>query len=293
MAVNNFIPTIWSARLLSNLNKVQILAGLANRDYEGDIAQAGDTVKIGGIGAVTVSAYTKNSTSLSWQTLADASQSLSIDRSRYFAFKVDDVDQAQTKPKLMDEAMKEAAYSLSDDIDAYIAGLYTDAATANKLGSDGGSAKTIGYGSGEVDPYKTLVNMGVLLSKANVPQQGRWAVVTPWFEGMLRKSGTFGANPAGATTEQALINGFIGRAAGFDIYTSNNVTNDAQATPTWRLMFGTNLAISLAVQKRPAMEAIRLQDSFADGVRGLLLYGAKVVRPNALAVCFAKEGADA
>jgi len=292
MAVNNFIPTLWSARILSNLQKAQVFAGLCNRDYEGEITQAGDTVKIGGIGAISTATYTKNSTSLSWATLTDATQSLSIDQAKYFAFKVDDVDKIQVNANLIDEAMREAAYAMADVIDAYVAGLYGDAASANKLGSDGGSAKTIGYGSGEVDPYKTLVNMGVLLSAQNVPQTGRWAVVPPWFSGMLRKSSSFVANPAGVTG-QSVVNGFVSRIAGFDIYESNNVTNDGQSTKTWRCMFGTNLAVSLAIQKSPSMEAIRLQDSFSDGVRGLLLYGAKVVRPASLAVCFAKEGADA
>lgn len=292
MAVNNFIPAIWSARILSNLQKAQVFAGLCNTDYAGEIAQQGDTVKIGGIGAISTASYTKNSTSLSWSTLSDATQSLEINQAKYFAFKVDDVDRIQTNVNLVDEAMREAAYAMADVIDSYIAGLYGDAAAANKLGSDGGSAKTIGYGSGEVDPYKTLVNMGVLLSKQNVPQTGRWAVVPPWFSGMLRKSSSFVANPAGVTG-QSMVNGFVTRVAGFDLYESNNVTNDAQSTPTWRCMFGVQQAVSLAVQKAPTMEAIRLQDSFSDGVRGLLLYGAKVVRPAALAVCFAKEGADA
>lgn len=292
MAVNNFIPSIWSARILSNLQKAQVFAGLCNRDYEGEISQAGDTVKIGGIGAVSLAAYTKNSTSLTWSALTDATQSLTIDQSQYFAFKVDDVDRVQVNVNLVDEAMREAAYAISDNIDAYIAGLHASAASTNKLGSDGASAKVIGYGSGEVDPYKTLVNMGVLLSKQNVPQAGRWAVVPPWFSGMLRKSANFVANPAGVTG-QSMVNGFVSRIAGFDIYESNNITDDAQATKTYRVMFGTNQAISLAVQNQPTMEAIRLQDSFADGVRGLLLYGAKVVRPGALAICYAKEGADA
>lgn len=292
MAVNNFIPTIWAARLLQNLHKAQVLAGLVNRDYEGEIRQAGDTVKIGGIGAISISPYAKNSTALSWQTLADASQTLLIDQAKYFAFKVDDVDQAQTRPKLMDEAMREAGYAVSDTIDSYLAGLYASAAVGNKVGSDGASAKTIGYGSGQIDPYRQMVDMGVLLTENNVPQLGRWAVVPPWYEGMLRKSSNFVANPAGVTG-QAMVNGSIGRIAGFDVYVSNNVTNDGQATPTFRAMFGVAAAITLAVQKQPAMEAIRLQDSFADGVRGLLLYGAAVVRPSALAVLFCKKGTDA
>lgn len=292
MAVDNFIPTLWSARLLSNLQKAQVFGGLVNRDYEGEIRQAGDTVKIGGIGAISVSSYTKNSTTLSWQTLADASQVLTIDQAKYFAFKVDDVDAAQTKPKLMDEAMREAAYAISDTVDSYIAGLYGSAATANKIGADAGSAITVGYGGGETDPYKQLVDMGVLLSVANIPSMGRWVVVPPWYEGMLRKSSSFIANPSGVTGE-SMVNGMIGRVSGFDIYISNNVTTDGAGTPTYRCMFGTSQAISLAVQKAPDMEAIRLQDSFADGVRGLLLYGAKVVRPAALGVLFAKKGANA
>lgn len=292
MAVNNFIPTIWAARLLQNMHKAQVFGALVNRDYEGDIRQAGDTVKIGGIGAISISPYAKNSTSLSWQTLADASQSLLIDQAKYFAFKVDDVDQAQTRPKLMDEAMREAGYAVSDTIDSYIAGLYASAATTNKVGSDGGSAKTIGYGSGEIDPYKQIVDMGVLLTENNVPSEGRWAVLPAWYEGMLRKSSSFVANPSGVTG-QSMVNGSIGRIAGFDVYVSNNVTTDGQATPTYRAMFGVAAAITLAVQKQPEMEAIRLQDSFADGVRGLLLYGATVVRPSALAVLFTKKGANA
>mgnify|MGYP000906848607 FL=1 len=290
MAVSNFIPTIWSARLLVNLQKAQVFGALVNRDYEGEIANAGDTVKIGGIGAVTVNDYTKNSTTISWQQLQDASQTLLIDKAKYFAFKVDDVDKVQTNVALIDAAMQEAAYAVSDTIDQFIAGLYAQAASANKIGADGGSAKVIGYGGTDVDPYKQLVDMGVVLTEANIPQEGRWAVLPAWYEGMLRKSSSFGANVAGPTGQASMINGYIGRMAGFDLYVSNNVTDDGQSTKTYRVMFGTRQAISLAVQKQATMEAIRLTDSFSDGVRGLMLYGGKVVRPAALGVLFAKKG---
>ncbi len=289
MAVNSFIPTLWSARLLVNLQKAQVFAGLVNRDYEGEIANAGDTVKINGIGAVTVGTYAKNSTSLSWQTLADASQALLIDQSKYFAFKVDDVDKVQTNVNLIDAAMQEAAYALSDNIDQFIAGLHAQAATANKIGADGGSAKTVGLGTDEINPYRQLVDMATVLTKADVPQDGRWVVLPAWYQGMLLKEELIAANPNGSNGD-AIINGRIGRLAGFDLYVSNNVTDDAQSTKTYRVMFGTRQAISLAVQKQPSMEAVRLQDSFADGVRGLMLYGGKVVRPSALGVLYAKEG---
>jgi hypothetical protein len=290
VAVNNFIPTIWAARLLVNLQKALVFGNLVNRDYEGEIANAGDTVKIGGIGAVTVGSYTKNSTSLSWQTLADASQTLLINQSKYFAFKVDDVDKIQTNVALIDAAMQEAAYAMADNIDQFIAGLHGSAATANKIGSDGGSAKVVGYGGTDVDPYKQLVDMGVVLDEANVPKAGRWAVLPAWYDGMLRKSSSFGANVVAPVGQTAMINGYIGRMAGFDLYSSNNVTDDGQSTKTYRIMFGTQQAISVAVQKDPKPEAVRLIDSFADGVRGLLLYGGTVVRPSALGTLYAKKG---
>lgn len=290
MAVNGFIPTIWAARLLANLHKSLVFGNLVNRDYEGDIRDAGDSVKIGGIGAVTIGNYTKNSTSLNWQVLQDASQVLTIDQSKYFAFKVDDVDKAQTNGNLMDGAMREAAYGMADTIDTYIAGLHAQAQTANKIGSDGAQAKTIGYGASEIDPYKQLVDLGVVLTQANVPQEGRWLVLPAWYEGMLRKNNVFTAAAASAQGSNAIASGYLGKVAGFELHVSNNVTNDAQATPTYRIMFGVREAISLAVQKEPQTEAVRLQDAFADGVRGLLLFGAKVVRPAALGVLYAKMG---
>lgn len=292
MAVSSFIPVIWSARLLIALQKALVFGNLVNRDYEGEIANQGDSVKIGGIGAITIKDYAKNSTTVAWQQLADASQMLIIDQSKYFAFKVDDVDKVQTNVALVDAAMEEAAYALADTLDQYVAGMYTQVAAANKIGGDAGSAKTIGYGSDEIDPYKQLVDMGVVLDEANVPKAGRWAVVAPWYEGMLRKSGTFGANVTSPQGQQVMINGYIGRVAGFDLYTSNNVTTDGAGTPTYRMMFGTRQAISLAIQKQATMEAVRLQDSFADGVRGLQLYGGKVIRPAALGVLYAKKGAN-
>ncbi len=290
MAVNSFIPTIWSARILQNLHKELVFGNVVNREYEGEIANQGDTVKIGGIGPVSVSNYTKNSTTVSWQTLQDASQVLVVDQVKYFAFKVDDVDQAQTKPKLMDEAMREAGYAIADAIDQFVASMYSQASSSNVIGGDASSAKTVGTGSGETDAYEQLVDLGVALDEANVSKAGRWAVLPPWYDGMLRKGNTYMANaasPAGAST---LVNGYLGNVAGFNLYTSNNVTTDNAATPTYRVMFGTNAAISLAVQKALQPEAIRLQDSFSDGVRGLVLYGGKVVRPAALGVLYAKKG---
>src|ERR1044071_3169188 len=112
MSLNNFIATIWAARLLMNLNKAHVYAqdGVVNRDYEGDITGGGDTVKINSIGRVTIGSYTKNTNIGDPETLTDAQRSLLIDQQKYFNFQVDDVDKAQAKPSVMDEAMKEAGY---------------------------------------------------------------------------------------------------------------------------------------------------------------------------------------
>lgn len=198
MSVENFIPAIWSADVMRAFEGNLVFGGLVNRDYEGEIANFGDTVKINAIGAITVKDYVKNSTELNYETLQDSSQVLVIDQSKYIAFQVDDVDNAQTKPKLREAATYEAGLALAETMDGFVAGMYGDAMAPNKVGSDA-SAITIGYGASQIDAYKQFVNLGVKLSEQNVPETGRWIVVPPWLHGMLRKSPQFIANPAGVT----------------------------------------------------------------------------------------------
>src|SRR5690349_10382828 len=115
MALENFIPEIWSARLLVNLYNSLVYGqqGVVNTDYEGEIQTAGDTVRINSIGAVTVGDYTKNTDIGAPQTMSDAQSTLTITQQKYFNFQVDDIDQIQQSPKMMNDAMREAAYALS------------------------------------------------------------------------------------------------------------------------------------------------------------------------------------
>jgi len=117
MTLSNFIPNVWSARLLETLNKAHVYANLANRDYEGEIGALGDTVKINSIGRVTIGAYTKNTDISAAETLTDAQTTLTIDTAKYFNFQVDDIDKVQTKPKVMDAAMRDAGWGVADAID--------------------------------------------------------------------------------------------------------------------------------------------------------------------------------
>lgn len=282
MALDNFIPTVWAARLLANLHKAQVFgqAGVANRDYEGDIAQAGDTVRINTIGPVTVSAYSKNTDISAAQTLADASTVLSIDQAKYFNFQIDDIDKAQQRPQVMDAAMQEAAYALSDAADQYLAGLYTDVDTSNAVGSSA-SPKT-GYTAEDV--YTYLVDLKVLLDNNNVPRDGRFVIVPPFVEGYLLKDDRFVKSGAVAPGQGSLANGQVGMAAGFSVMTSNNVSA-ATSTTGFRCIAGHPSAWTFASQINK-IEGYRPPLRFADAVKGLFLYGAKVTRPSAMGVLY-------
>jgi len=281
LSVDNFIPEIWSALLLSNLNKALVFGqpGVVNRDYEGDIAAFGDTVRINSIGRITVKNYTKNSDMDTPEDLTDAQRLLLIDQQKYFNFQVDDIDKAQTKPKVMGEAMGEASYSLADQVDQYLASLYTDADVANRIASEATPKTDLGTAG---KAYEYLVDLGVVLDEANVPTAGRWAIVPPWYEGALLKDDRFVSFGTVANVGN-LRNGMIGRAAGFDILKSNNVSNDGT---TYRIMGGTSLGMSMADQI-VSTEAFRPERRFADAVKGLHVWGAKVIRSQALSVLFA------
>ena len=282
MAIDNFIPEVWSARLLMNLRKFLVYgqAGVVNRDYEGEINQAGDTVRINSIGPVTVGSYVKNTNIGDPETLTDAQQSLLIDQAKYFNFQVDDIDRAQQKPQVMDAAMQEAGYGLRDVADQFIAGLYTGVAAGNTVGDD-----TTPIVPTKTNAYEYLVDLATMLTDAKVPQDGRWVVVPPWFYGLLLKDDRF-VDASKSGSADALRNGQVGRAAGFDVLQSHNVPNTAGSK--YKIIAGHPMAISYAEQINK-VEAYRPEKRFADAVKGLHLYGAKLVRPAGIAVLTANK----
>lgn len=287
MAINNFIPTVWSARLLQNLQKTLVYgqAAVINRDYEGEIRSYGDTVKINNIGRISVGDYTKNTDMDDPETLTDETRTLVIDQAKYFNFQVDDVDKIQQNPKLMDEAMREAAYALRNAADQFIASHYTDA--YHQIGNDATPVEPT-----KNDAYEYLVDLSVKLDEADIPEQGRFVIVPPWYEGLMLKDDRFvktGSLPA----EDRLVNGVIGRAAGFLVLKSNNVPKVAAGqgvVENYKIIAGHNIAWSFAEQVNQ-VEAYRPEKRFADAVKGLHLYGAKVIKSEALAVLSAKRPA--
>lgn len=277
MALDKFIKTLWAARLQANLHKSLVYgqAGVINRDYEGQ-ARLGQTVKVGSIGPITVSDYTKNTDHATPETLTDAERALVIDQAKMFNFQVDDIDAVQGNPGAMDEAMREAAYALADVVDKFIASKYVDAAAGNAVGS---TASPVALTA--ANAYSTLVKLRTALNKSNVPSQGRWAVLPPeWVELLLNDSKFAGATDQ----ENRIANGFVGRVAGFDVAESNNCPQLSGADAgKFKVLAGSPLAITFADQIE-TIEAYRPERRFADAVKGLSVYGAKVTRPEALAV---------
>ncbi len=275
MAISNFIPQIWSARLLEHLDKLHVYANLVNRDYEGDIRAYGDTVHINQIGDITIFDY-DGSDIPDPEELDGEQQSLVIDQANAFNFQVKDIDNAQTNPKLMDAAMQRASYGMNDAIDTYLASLLAAGVdTSNVLADDESPAVPT-----SATAYDYLVDLGVLLSEANVPTVGRWAVIPPWYYGLLLKDDRFVGN--GTDFNRGVLeNGLVGQAAGFTIHVSNNVPNTDGTL--YKVLAGTNTAGSFAEQL-VELEAYRLEKNFSDGVKGLQVYGAKVIQPKAIAV---------
>jgi hypothetical protein len=268
MAISQTIAQIWSARIYAKLEKNLIFAqeGVVNRDYEGEIRAFGDRVHVHAFNDVTIGSYVKNSTTLTYEQLTDTRVTLLIDQARYFSFKVDGLDAAQQQPKLIDAAADRAAYQLAEDADAYIAGLYTGASTSvpdNTIETSQFTATNV---------YQKLVDLSVLMDQVNLPAEGRFVVAPPWVKGLLLQNSTF----VTASAPEVVLNGQIGQIAGLNVLVSNNVKTTGSAPVVSHMVAGHPSAWTYAEQI-VNLEGLRLEGSFADAVRGLFLYGAKVL----------------
>ena len=274
MAITNFVPELWSAAIQVPFERSLVYAqgSVANRRYEGQIQQMGDTVHVTSIADPTIRTYDKT-TDLTTEDLADDQTSLVIDQGSYFSFRVNDVDKVQAAGDFQGPATQRAGHRLKDGLDTYVAGLYTGAAAANQLGTIEVAKDQSGVA------YDILVELGVALTKADCPTDGRYVVVPPEFHGVLQRDDRFIRVDA-AGTDQGLRNGIIGRAAGFDILLSNNAPSPAEGQRV--VQAGIPDAISVAEQITQT-EALRAQNRFADIVRGLHVYGAKVFEPEGIA----------
>ena len=280
MAFVGFIPEAWSARLLEHLDKLHVYAGLMNRDYEGDIRAFGDTVHINQLGAITIR-DSDGSDIVEPEELDGEQQNLVIDQAKYFNFQVKDIDNAQSNPKLVDAAMQRVSYALNYEVDRYLGDLLAASCAPGNVLYDEDHAVTPTASTA----YDYLVDLSTVLSENNVPMLGRWAVVPPWYHALLLKDERFVGNGTGYN-QAVLQGGVVGEAAGFQIHLSNNVPNTN--FHHYKVLAGTNAAGAFADQL-VEMEAYRLEKNFSDAVKGLYVFGAKVVQPTALAMMVVSE----
>jgi hypothetical protein len=281
-SLTQFRPTIWSSKLIVDVDKALVFGNLANRDYQGEITGKGNIVKINEIGDVTVNDYSEN-TDITIQTLTGAQKELVIDQQKYFAFNVDDVLAAQANVNVMAGAMQKAAFAIGNTIDAFIASKYSEAGVVTS--GMGTAAASLSLYAVHLTAASSLLglmsNMNRYANEANMPNQGRYFIIPPWlasyitFAGMIdnwSKGGAKFGDPVGKGT------GYIGSLMGWDLYSSNNVS---VSSTQYRCIFGTPDAISFAGQVTK-MESGRVEKQFGDFVKGLYVYGAKVVRPDHL-----------
>lgn len=293
MTIRQFVPEVWSNNLLVALRKTLIYAGpgIVNRDYEGDIANQGDTVRITSVGRPSIGKYVPGNTKIVPEPLNTGQRTLTVDQANYWSFEVDDVDARQAAGTFMPEASDEAGYALGDVIDQFVAGHHTEIPASQRVMP---VAIRHGIGAGVDQDYEfrrfydeILVPLKVRLDELSVPQTGRYAVLNPWMHGALIRDARFIENDKSADPS-TLRNGQVGRAAGFDILASNNVPATVEGDV---VQAGTSRAITFAEQINKT-EAFRPESSFADAIKGLALYGCKVVRPDSL-VAAAAVRADA
>lgn len=287
MAVTTFIPELWNATLLKKYESslVYAQASVANRDYEGEIKEMGDTVHIGSISDPGVRTYSA-STPLTFDDLATTDQTLVINQADYFAFKVNDVDKVQARGDYGGPALERAAYKLRAQADTYAGGLLKAGAHSdNQIGRvkvvSGGTQIA---GSGQVTAYDLLVNLANKLNKKDVPLEGRYVVVDPDFIAAIAKDDRFVAVDSSGSSE-VLRNGVLYRAAGFDILMTNTVptVGGAGANKDDKVIVaGIPGAFTFANQIIKT-EAGRIEAGFDDFVKGLNVYGAKVTIPEGIA----------
>ena len=266
--IGNFKPSIWSRELLYTLKKALVGNSIVNRNYQGEITREGDTVRIQTPSSITTGDYsTGQASSISFQDLTASTQSLSINKAKYFAFLVDDVDQAQANVPLMQSFMQEAAYSLADAADTLIFREVLNAHADNVMTPTKYDATTI---------YAGIVGAKKNLSKKNVPSIGRWIVLSPEEIALLEASTQFAS--ASDLGDEIKRTGFAGRIAGLEVFESNQIIESGYN----RLCpYGYTGAITFADQI-VSTESGRREAGFSDYVKGLHVYGLKTVRPTGL-----------
>ena len=337
----NFSPVIYSKQVQLAFRKSSVVEEVSNSDYFGEIANMGDSVKIIKEPEITVKSYSRG-TVITPQDLDDEDFTLKIDKANYFAFKVDDIEEAHSHVNFQQLATDRAAFRLADQFDqealGYFAGfkqssLHSNADAANTtvsgtiavstagtdellssmkldasdftdgsgtggsanntivLNSRAGGATDTTPAAGTTHPLTLIARMGRTLDQQNVDSQGRWVVVDPVFMELLKDedsrlfNGDFGGDQSGLNNGLAVAN-----IHGFKVYMSNNLpsvgtgpgTSATSNTSNYGAIIAGHSSAVASAEQINKTETYRDPDSFADIVRGMHMYGRKILRPEAI-----------
>jgi hypothetical protein len=294
-----FLPKVYSKQVLNFFRKSSVVEAITNTDYSGDISGYGDTVRIIKEPVITVYQYERGA-DVTKTALTDQEVSLVIDTANAFKFIVDDIETNMSHVNFRDVATSSAAYALRDAFDeGVIATMFAGVAASSPnhiLGSDnatdlaagtfdGTGNLDIGFASGEHDPIDVLSHMARLLDEQNIPEEGRWFLANPEFYEILVQSSSKLLSVDYNAGQGSIRNGLVssGKLRGFDMYKTNNIA--ATSNAAGKCLAG-HMSSTATAQTITSTEVIRDPDSFGDIVRGLHVYGAKVLRDNALVSAF-------
>lgn len=315
--VGKFIPEIWSGKLQAKFYDNTVLSGIANTDWEGEIKDQGDKVKIRTVPNITIRDYTKGLTLLT-EVPTNSVIELDINKGKYFNVVADDVDKIQADLRLMDIFSNDAAQQMKIAVDTdVLAGLVSQAEATTNRGRTAGridGALDLGDGFNATvasrrsmaivpgastatarSPLDFLIDMGQAMDEQNLPESGRFVVVPAWFAAMFKKGELKNVYVSGDDTSIAR-NGRIGEIDRFTVYVSNLLPFQTGLTDTaggtgkkgFHIFAGVKEGLTFASQVTK-VERLRSTATFGDIMRGLNVYGYKVVTPKAIVEGFVSK----
>ena len=266
MSTKNFAPKVWAATILRTLESKLVAKKIANTQYTGEIKKHGDAVYFNGLADPTIFAYT--GATISYEALEDARVTLLVDQQNAFAFKVGDIEAAQASMDMKGSQAQRAAYKLAQACDTKMMGLYTEA---------GKTVSAVTVTSANV--LSVMGNYKQLLAESDVDASDMWVAIPPWMQLKLELAGVKFSINEGVKGKGGMM---WCNTLGFDIYITNQVVNTGTtATPISQIMAGSGMAIAFADQITDT-ETLRSIDTFDDLVRGLHVFGAKVIKDQEL-----------
>ena len=295
-AAGVFIPEIWSGKLIEKFYAATVLAAIANTDYEGELRNMGDKVKIRQKPTISIRDYTLDQ-QLTVDRPSSSTVELTIDFAKYFNLVLDDIMELQADMNLLSMWADDASEQLKITIDTAVLALLDAGVDASNKGAAAGKiSANLDLGAAGTPAVVTpatvlnyIVDMGTVLDEQNIPETGRWLVIPPWMAGMIKKSDLRNASISGDGSS-LLRNGRLGMIDRFTLYASNLLPTAVEGSATaFRVFAGHPHGLTFASQISN-VETLRSENTFGTLLRGLQVYGAKVLDGIALTELYAIRG---